>query len=439
MRRVVLGACLLLARPVWGQTGTIVGTVMDSVHGRPLIGAAVLVDGSTLQATTDSTGHFRIDAVPAGSQRVTVHHPLLDSLEVGLGSIAFTVPANAAIRIVLATPSAATALAAMCADEGASTLVLGRVSRGESDEPVHGAGVRASWNESTAQVQMTEGVTDRTGHYHLCVPPGPAILLHAQLQTEAAGYIPAATGTRAVVFSDIRLPTIGDTTDATLSGKVVNETGVPVRGASITFLGRTATATTGSDGQFHMKALPGGTQIIIVRSVGLDASILPVDLTTRAAPAITVTMHKAPPTLATVNIVADRELANTYDRLGFSQRKRVGNGTFLTQEDILKKAGVTTGDALVGITRMTVGDNGDHGIFGPDVDATYHPGRVCTFYVVDRQVLGQEDFARGLPPPTEVIGIEVYKPNQPPAIPAPPWADGCAEVVVWTKAMLTTK
>jgi hypothetical protein len=289
MHRALLGV-VLLAQPVWGQTGAIIGTVMDSVHSRPLIGAAILVDGSTLQATTDSNGRFRIDAVPAGSQRVTVHHPMLDSLELGLGSVAFNVPANAAIRIVLATPSPATVLARMC-DEGASTLVLGRVSRGESSEPVYGAGVRASWNDPAQQVQMSLGVTDRTGRYHLCVPSDLAILLHAQSITEAAGYVPVATGARALAFSDMRLPTIGDTANVTLSGRVVTEKGVAVRGASIAFLGRPATTTSGDDGQFHLKGLPAGTQVIVVRSAGLTPSILPIDLSTQAPQTITVTLH----------------------------------------------------------------------------------------------------------------------------------------------------
>lgn len=439
MRRAVLGACLLLAQPAWGQTGTIVGMVMDSVHGRPLVGAAVLVDESTLQATTDSNGQFRIDAVPAGSQRVTVHHPLLDSLEVGLGSIAFNVPANAAIRIVLATPSAATTLAEVCADEGPSTLVLGRVSRGESDEPVNGAGVRATWNEAAAQVQMTEGVTDRTGHYHLCVPPGPAILLHAQLHTEAAGYVPAATGTRTLAFSDIRLPTIGDTADVALSGRIVNESGVAVRGASINFLGRTATTTSGGDGQFQMKGLPGGTQVMIVRSVGLTATILPIDLSTRPPHTITVTMHKPPPTLEAVNIVADREqLSSTYKKVGFSDRQKLGFGTFLTEEQIANHGALTTADVLTGLQqRMYAGDNGDHGINGGAIDARAGPWQwwlQCTLFVVDGQVLGTE--ASNLPPPAQVIGIEIYKAGERPGITPPAWATECAEVVVWTRAVL---
>jgi carboxypeptidase family protein len=388
MRRALLCVCLL-AQPAWGQTGAIIGMVMDSVHGRPLVGAAVLVDGSALQALTDSNGQFRIDAVPAGSQRVTVHHPMLDSLELGLGSVAFTVPANAAIRVALATPSAPTLLARVCTAEGTSTLLLGRVTRGESGEPVYGAGVRASWEEAGQQVQMSLGMTDRTGRYHLCVPSGPAILLHGQSLTEAAGYVPPATGTRDLAFTDIRLPTIGDTADVALSGRIVTENGLAVRGASIAFLGRSATTTSGDDGQFHLKGLPAGTQVIIVRSVGLSASILPIDLSTRAPQTITVTMHQPPPTLTTIDIVADRQrLTATYQRVGFTERQKLGFGTFITEDQIANHAGVTTADVLTGYQRVYGGDNGDHGVNGAQVDAKYGPyqqSHVCTLFVVDGQ------------------------------------------------------
>jgi hypothetical protein len=49
-------------------------------------------------------------------------------------------------------------------------------------------------------------------------------------------------------------------------------------------------------------------------------------------------------------------------------------------------------------------------------------------------VLGQE--GRTLPPPAQVIGIEIYKAGDQMPITAPLWAQGCAEVVVWTRAML---
>jgi len=62
-----------LASPAGAQqpTSVVVGVVVDT-EGRPLANAQVVV-GSGLQATTQSSGHFRLDGVPAGIQLLEVH------------------------------------------------------------------------------------------------------------------------------------------------------------------------------------------------------------------------------------------------------------------------------------------------------------------------------------------------------------------------------
>lgn len=51
--------------------GTIAGSVTDSA-GRPLVAAAVVLDGTPQEARTDSAGRFRLEAVPAGTQSIEV-------------------------------------------------------------------------------------------------------------------------------------------------------------------------------------------------------------------------------------------------------------------------------------------------------------------------------------------------------------------------------
>ena len=53
------------------RPGLLLGTVRDSA-GKPIDDALVLLDGSTLQARTDSTGRFRLGNVPPGTQTVEV-------------------------------------------------------------------------------------------------------------------------------------------------------------------------------------------------------------------------------------------------------------------------------------------------------------------------------------------------------------------------------
>src|SRR6185312_3309723 len=62
------------------STTSVVGIVGDSLHGGPLAGAIILLDGQSREAVTDSIGRFRIDSVSAGRYRVGIFHPVLDSL-----------------------------------------------------------------------------------------------------------------------------------------------------------------------------------------------------------------------------------------------------------------------------------------------------------------------------------------------------------------------
>ena len=64
----VLLGLLLTVGPLHAQTpaGRIVGRVVDAASGAPLIGADVVVEGTSLVTATDRTGAFQIVGVPAG-------------------------------------------------------------------------------------------------------------------------------------------------------------------------------------------------------------------------------------------------------------------------------------------------------------------------------------------------------------------------------------
>jgi len=53
-----------------GNTGKIVGRVVDAEAGEPLVGVNVLVEGTTLGAATDANGEYFIINVPPGTYRV---------------------------------------------------------------------------------------------------------------------------------------------------------------------------------------------------------------------------------------------------------------------------------------------------------------------------------------------------------------------------------
>ena len=55
-------------------TGAIEGRVIDGVSGQPLPGATVLIEGSSLMASTDRNGSFRITGVEAGAKTLLVSY-----------------------------------------------------------------------------------------------------------------------------------------------------------------------------------------------------------------------------------------------------------------------------------------------------------------------------------------------------------------------------
>ena len=61
---LLLGSFLSLS--AWAQTGVICGTVSDAKFKDALIGASVVIEGTTVGAIADVEGNFRIENVKPG-------------------------------------------------------------------------------------------------------------------------------------------------------------------------------------------------------------------------------------------------------------------------------------------------------------------------------------------------------------------------------------
>ena len=64
----------VLCLPALAQTGTITGKVTDTRLNEPLIGASVMIEGSTTGAVTDIDGHFRIAGLKPGSYNIVASY-----------------------------------------------------------------------------------------------------------------------------------------------------------------------------------------------------------------------------------------------------------------------------------------------------------------------------------------------------------------------------
>src|SRR5471032_3023104 len=78
------GLCALLlalsSAPLHAQQGgSISGTVIDASTAKYLEGADVVVDGTSIRATSEREGTFVLADVPAGAHTITVSYPGLEA------------------------------------------------------------------------------------------------------------------------------------------------------------------------------------------------------------------------------------------------------------------------------------------------------------------------------------------------------------------------
>jgi hypothetical protein len=452
-------------------TTSLVGVVGDSLHGGPLAGAVVMVDGQSREAVTDSIGRFRMDSVAAGRYRLGVFHPILDSLGTSLASRPVRFLAGKPILISLATPSGRTLRHAICpelptgrgrvehGDSGVAVLV-GRVLDPESDAPVAGASITLSWIETVFNRQAIRATpyqrattADNTGDFRLCaLPSGLNGVLRVAAGPDGHDVVERELGleNRIVTMTTVHLPgpdssgTPRSVDRAVLSGAVERPDGTPLAGATAVVEGTTDSATTGADGTFTMRHLPTGTHMVLVRAVGFEEMVEVVELAQSAPQHVVVALTTPAPVLATVRVEAHLLQAG-YARVGFDRRQREEIGQFLTADDIAQKHALVFSQLFTGVTgiQRSYGFRGANGAGGRGSGS-------CLVYVLDGHPFTRigEGELDAMFRPDEIAGIEIYNaPSVPPqfrvgtlpsgnGMGATTSTDGCTTIVVWTKANL---
>lgn len=68
----LLAFCTVISFSAIAQTGTVSGKIMDGDTGEPVLGATVVIKGTTLGSITDLDGSFTIKGVESGSQTIVV-------------------------------------------------------------------------------------------------------------------------------------------------------------------------------------------------------------------------------------------------------------------------------------------------------------------------------------------------------------------------------
>lgn len=448
--------------------GAILGTVFDSVHAQPLANAAVLVEGSTRMGFTNDRGAFVIDSVPPGNYRVRVEHAVLDTLGIQMLTDPFQLAATARHVMELAVPSSETIVVLSCpaaVRRLGPGAIVGRVIDADTDTPVPQVRVSYAWQQLSLtgtsvrmEPRLRSATTGGDGVFRICGLPndvegtlqaerGPIKTAEVKLAFEGRTLVVqgmrignAETVARvstdsadqaAATTSRFSQPTL-QRGQAVLTGKVVGANGQPIVGARVEVVGAISTALTGQTGEFQLRELPSGTQVVRARQIGFAPVEETVNLSTRAPSAVTITLSE--PAQVLERVVVEAEADRGLERIGFHQRKRALTGYFLTSEDIMQRAPNMLTDVFRTIPSLRVVRDGLYDYKVESARATLiGPNCVRFFFdgVAYRQIY-PGDIDR-MTHPSQVGAIEVYDGTSAPIEFQVAGASSCATIVVWSK------
>ena len=431
-----------------GKTGkaAIAGVVVDSLNGRYLTGADVMIEGARATIVTDSLGKFRIDSLPPGTYQVGVFHPLLDTLGLTLATKPFHLGADSATFIVLAVPSAATIIHGACPvrprAQGTSA-VIGHVHDPETLQPVPGAEVSIAWSQidvsKEAGIRRTPHVirdsTNASGAFRICgLPNSMQATLQVRRGKSVTAEIPIALGEeQSELFARNLLLSRTDSGakagNAALSGRVVLEGSATNAGSRVEVVGTDQVALTNDKGEFTMTKLPSGSHVLLARHLGFGAQMVAVDLSSREAQRVTV---KLPKFVAMIEpVVVNARRAASLDRVGFSQRKMTGNGFYIGPDQLKNGHPQYLTDILRGVPGLRVSSSPEGDVVSSSRGVG---GGDCVQYFVDDMPWqsAEPGDINSFVNANEVVAVEVYQGSNAPA----QYSRGmgsCTTIVLWTR------
>jgi hypothetical protein len=158
---------------------SIIGSVHDSLTGRPLVGARVQVSGSRVSALTDETGGYVLDRVPSGAQSIAFFHARLSEIGWPSPVVSVELPPDSTVSLDLSVPSFRSVAETLCPASSTrpETVLVGRVTD-PSGSPMGPAPIQARWETFTGSQGMSrevrsEATSGSDGRYVLCeLPPG---------------------------------------------------------------------------------------------------------------------------------------------------------------------------------------------------------------------------------------------------------------------------
>lgn len=187
----------------------------------------------------------------------------------------------------------------------------------------------------------------------------------------------------------------------TIDGTVTDTNLVALADATISILGASAQVVTRSNGRFRLVNVPPGLYRLLVRRIGFEPVLAPVQVTGGDTSRLSVNLSPATTTLETVKVKGQRLTPAMQE---FEARRKLGLGHFITQADIEKRNVEGVSDLLAAVPSVRMSGR------WPTAQRMY-PLKSCPFQVYLDGVKMPVDSARGIDNvaiPREIAGIEVY-------------------------------
>ena len=434
------------------QGATVSGIVYDSLAQAPLTGAAVQLASADADVAfgrttiSDSLGRFRFDSVPDGHYLIGFLHPFLDSLGVDAPLRELHVVRGRPFRLVLAVPSAKGIRLAICgvpADAAAGAVIMGVVRDVRAKEPLGNVTVVGEWLEldvtrqgTVRRVPRLEATTAANGWYALCgVPSDGSVALIARHGGDSTDLIEVTVPAHGFLRRDLHLGGDHGAGGAAarvtrIDGVVVSDDGArPIPHASVRVIGSGMTVRADAQGRFTLAGAPTGTRALEVHAIGYFPGRFGADLIDGAGPLL-LTLSNAKQFLDTV-LITSRQTGDPL-RSGFLDRRRVGLGRYVTEEEIARFRPIYVTDILRRMPGLYLEREAGNEI-SILMRGTFTDRCTPSFYINGRYMRGLTASELDLFAPTDrITGVEVYSGTiVPPQF--EPGLSGCGSIVVWTR------
>lgn len=425
--------------------GQIVGVVIDSLNGRYLPGADILIEPARVTLQTDSLGRFQADSLSPGTYQLAVFHPLLETLGITLVTQPFHVGQDSSSLALLAVPSATTLSRRSCRSQVGpygESAVIGHVRDPETLEAVAGAEVSIAWVDIEATREsgvhryphLVRDTTNSAGAFRICgLPNSLQATLQVRRGSAVTSDIPVSLGHRTVelLARTVFLPSAvsaAKSGKASIAGVVVLDGARSNAGTRVEVIGTDITATTNERGEFAMRNLPSGTRLLVARRVGFVVQTVPIDLSSREEKRVSITLPRFVEVMSPVLVTARR--AASLEKVGFTQRRKTGLGFYIGPEQLEN----ARPNYLSDILRQVPGIRVNYGVYGDVILSARGVTNGCMLYYMDDSPyleMNRGDVNRFVTA-REIVAVEVYQGSGTPAQYVRPGAD-CATILIWTR------